>query len=343
MADDTFSGGDISAAMTAATGDSPAPGPDTSTPPAVSASADTTVPPDGISTPASSTTQSTTGEPPKERWPDILSNARTKAIEEATAQWKDYEFVRGIPADLARDLYEDAVQSGGDPIQLVQRMTARIAADPVHGPALRSFAAKQLAAGRRTAAPAVETEQEPQPDAEIVNEHGQVVGLTFSAAQQAKREAWLKRQWMGEVSKEIEPLKQSHEKAIAHEREVVAKAEAAEWSGGFGKELTAYPGFQEHKTEIGTRVLDTLKRLQPNDPRGNDPVFLEAITLRAYNAVVLPKLQQTERRAVVQDIHHKANAGSIGHPTAQPTAAPSSLKDLSWNDALAREWQRVTG
>jgi hypothetical protein len=206
MADDTFSGGDISAAMTAATGDSPAPGPDTSTPPAVSASADTTVPPDGISTPASSTTQSTTGEPPKERWPDILSNARTKAIEEATAQWKDYEFVRGIPADLARDLYEDAVQSGGDPIQLVQRMTARIAADPVHGPALRSFAAKQLAAGRRTTAPAVETEQEPQPDAEIVNEHGQVVGLTFSAAQQAKREAWLKRQWMGEVSKEIAPL-----------------------------------------------------------------------------------------------------------------------------------------
>lgn len=339
--DDTFSGGDISAAMTAAPGDSPTPGPDTSTPPTASASADATSPPVDTSTPASSTTQSPAGEPPKERWPDILANARSKAIEEETAKWKDYDFVRGIPAADLRELITDALESGGDPIQLVQRMTARIAADPVHGPALRSFAAKQLAAGRRTAP--VEPEDEPTPDAEIVNEHGQVVGLTFSAAQQAKREAWLKRQWMGEVSKEIAPLKQSHEKAIAHEREVVAKAEAAEWSGGFNKELAAYPGFQEHKTAIGTRVLDTLQRLQPNDPRANDPMFLEAITLRAYNAEVLPKLQQTERRAVVQDIHQKANAGSIGHPTAHPTAAPTSLKDRSWTDALAQEWQRVAG
>lgn len=260
------------------------------------------------------------------------------------AEWKDYEWVRQVPAGDLRDFAERAIRSKGDPVAFLSEMAQEIAADPVHGQALRSLAARQLAAGRGQARSAqAQPDVEPQPDTEIVNEHGQVVGHTYSAKQQGLREAWLKQQWLSEVRAEMAPLQQSHEKAIATEREIREKAEASSWSGEFGNELKAYPGYEENKQAIGQIVLTQLQRLPKGDPRGNDAVYLENLTRRAYNQVVLPKLQQTQLRSAVQTINQKTNAATIANPAATTVTAPTSAKDLSWSEALKREFARVAG
>ena len=243
-----------------------------------------------------------------------LDNARAKAVEEVAGQWKDYEWVRQVPAADLREFTQMVIEAKGDPLAVLSKLADQIAADPVHGPQLRSLAAKQLAAGRGQGQPVAD--EEPTPDVEIVNQDGQVTGVTYSAPQQAKREAWLKRQFMAEVGDLLAPLQQSHEKAVAAEQTATAKAAAADWSGNFSQEITQYRGFAEHKQDIGRDVLAQLQQLDPTDPRGNDPAWLEAATLRAYHRVVGPKLP-----ALIQAQH----AASLKQKAIAQTESPSGM------------------
>lgn len=253
-----------------------------------------------------------------------LENARAET-ERIKSEWKAYEFARSVDAGALKGWVDLIQETQGDAIAILERLTAEIANDPVQSERLSAFAGKQLAARRG--------EAEPQPDTEIVDANGQVVSTTYSAAQLAKRDAWRERQLMAKVSKMVAPLQQSHDAAQRAEQTAHAQAEASAWSGGFGKELTSYTGFTEHKAAIGQDVLAQLQRLPANDPRGNDPAFLEAATLRAYNRIVSPKLPALIQAQQLASLKQKAVA-----QTENPSRSATTLAARPKNPAELARW-----
>lgn len=164
------------------------------------------------------------GEPPQEKWPQILDNARAKATQDAQAKFdQDYGWAKTIDRQALTQWTQTAQRMSTDPIGFMSEFVRELEAHPTYGPQLRSHAGKMLASGRGQA------EQEPQPDVQIVNEHGQVTGMTFSAKAQAEREAWHGRKLLAQVQQELQPIKAERERqqATAQAAEVSRQAHAA--------------------------------------------------------------------------------------------------------------------
>jgi hypothetical protein len=185
-------------------GDSSASTPTESTP-AASASAETTSPsaettlPDGT-TPAQ-------GEPPKERWNDILANARTKATQDAQAQFEQqYGWATKVNPQEFQQVSQLARTLSANPIEGLQQLIAEVRKDPQYDAQIRSLAARALAQGRQPAAPA-----EPQM-VQVQLEDGSVVSLPRDP------QAWLahqQQQWTAAMEQKLQPLQQTHEQLQA--------------------------------------------------------------------------------------------------------------------------------
>lgn len=145
-------------------------------------------------------------EPPKEAWPTILENARTKAANELRTQYgitpqvTPEVFHKGV--DLARAINEN-------PIDFINKLAADIANHPVWGPQLRSSAGRTLAS-----APAAR----PEPDVQVVNAQGQVVSMTYSAERLAEVQKWDREQQAQEFKQLIQPLQQDRDARIQQEQ-----------------------------------------------------------------------------------------------------------------------------
>src|SRR6185369_16249333 len=92
--------------------------------PTDNAGAATTAPPVETQTPEGQPQQA--GEPPKERWADILSNARTKAAEEALAP---YAWAKQIPQQEFQQIQNLARTLSADPVAGLQQLIAEIRKD----------------------------------------------------------------------------------------------------------------------------------------------------------------------------------------------------------------------
>jgi hypothetical protein len=148
------------------------------------------------------------GQPPQEKWPQILENARTKAAQEATAKFEqDYGWAKTIDRNTLGAWTQTAQRMSTDPIGFLSDFMQELQTHPTYGPQLRSQAGRMLATGNR--------DPEPQPDVQIVNEQGQVTGLTYSATALAERDAWNRRQITAAFQQELQPLKADRESAIA--------------------------------------------------------------------------------------------------------------------------------
>src|SRR3990167_4887959 len=138
--------------------------------PAERANADTIVPPAAETTGDVVTPALTPGEPPKERWPDILANRRTKASDEGMAEWKQQY---GWAESVDRAAVEEASRIGQlyqqDRAGYLKQLTQEALADPTLAPIIRSEAARVLA-GAKQAQP------ESEPDIPILDQQGNVVG-----------------------------------------------------------------------------------------------------------------------------------------------------------------------
>lgn len=297
--------------------------------PAASAGAATTEPP------AATTTEGSPqqGAPPQERWPDILNNARTKAREEVAQQWKDYEFIRQIPAQDAREFYELAVQSQGDPIALLNLLSQRIAADPVHGQALRSFAAKQLAAARGTA----QSTEMPGPDLEVTDPQGNVISRTYSDQQLARLIQHVQKQTIETIEQKFAPVQQTHEAITRAQAQLQEQAQAQSWSADLSKDFNTWPGFHpEHnkaeRAQVKTRTAELVAAM-PREKQ-NDPVALENAFLRAYREVVVPTLSQRAESQLLDSLKTKAAASISVNPG---TAAASTQRRVDRFDQLPPE------
>jgi hypothetical protein len=78
-----------------------------------------------------------------------------------------------------------------------------------------------------------------------------------------------------------------------------------------------------------------------NLPNDASPERVSLALNAAYRQVVVPTLQADKARSVLHDTNAKLDAGSIGNPAHTATNSPVPLKDLSWGDALKREYARM--
>jgi hypothetical protein len=304
--------------------------PSSETAAADSASADATVPPAASETPEGTPQQ---GEPPQERWPDILSNQRKAAAEEALKSWKaQYGWAEQINQEQfqrLQEFYQGFNDPGGDPIALLQQLIDRVSTHPEHGAKLRSLAARQLAAARgQQQAPADEM---PQADVAITDANGNVVGHTYSAEAQAKREALLKQQWLSEIRKELEPVTQTVNQVKAQR----AKEASDSFASTTFEELSSQlPEFKTHAKEIG-------QRLAALDLQTDDPAMLKLALKAIYADVVTPKREQqltsTAQSKLLDNLQQKAAASTSVNPGS---AAPSTSRTVtSFHQLGAEAWR----
>lgn len=317
MSDDTFSGADISSAMSGGdTGQST----DPSVPPGDSSA------PLGTATtqPGTATVSTSSAEPddntPGPRLKDhqrILENARQKAASE----YEQKHWAKDYNADEVRALvqFRDALRA--DPATTLGTEIAELIQHPTYGPQLRSVLARHLGATGRTAAAPAPSGNLPT----IQLEDGQVVDLNA-----------LRDEWMAKAREEMAPALQSAKELNDAKQHFVATQQANAFATGLMPELTGLPQFKEHAAEIKAALKET--RLETDHP-----AEVTAAVYRIYSRIVGPKLATAGHQARLHDIHAKADAGTIGNPSSTTVNAPTSLKDLSWGEALQREYARQVG
>lgn len=329
--DDTFTGADLTSAMSS--------GGDTSSAETTSAAesvatADTTAPPGAATTaPAEgSATSPSTDKPagpiPFDVHKTALENARLKAVEE----WKTkYGWAEQVNEADIREAVRIAQLAQKDPIAYVKEFIKDLQTHATYGPQLKSLAAQALAQRAQQA------EQEPQPDLPIQLEDGRVVHL-YSAEQQAKREAFLQKQWLQSVEQKLQPLQQTHEQLQARAAALQQQQAVDHFVTTTYADVQTWEGMQDKANQVA--VAEALKAMKVNS---DDPREVSIALNTAYRQAVLPKLLGAKAQAVLTTTNAKVDAGSIGNPAQTTVNAPAPLKDLSWGDALRREYARVSG
>ncbi len=116
-------------------------------------------------------------------------------------------WARNVDRQVLGQWTQTAQRMTADPIGFLNDFIQELQSHPTYGPQVRSQAGRLLASGGAHADP------EPQADVQIVNEQGQVTGLTYSAEALAKRDAWNRRQITAAFQQELQPLKADREAA----------------------------------------------------------------------------------------------------------------------------------
>jgi hypothetical protein len=339
MSDDTFSGADLTSAMSASSGEETPPAAvDTAAPVSDAPPADATAL-EGTATTApaevSATSRSTTptGPIPFDVHKTALDNARTKAVAEYQQKYGWAEQVK--PEEFQQIQRFASHFQSGDPVEGLRSLIAEIRKDPAADAAIRSMHARELAALRGHGVQP-QAEQEPQPDLPIQLEDGRVVHL-YSAEQQAKREAFLQKSWMQGVEQKLQPLQQTHDRLTAERESLHRERQVEQFVTTTYADMQTWPGMEDKATQV-----EVAKAIEAMSLTSEDPREVMLIANKAYRSVVLPKLQASKGQTVLHTTNAKLDAGSIGNPANTTVNAPTPLKDLSWGDALKREFARVT-
>lgn len=204
-----------------------------------------------------------------------LDNARAKAV----AEWRQqYGWAEQFPQEKLQRFTQIADRINTDPIGHIADLIAELQGHQTYGPQLRSQAARLLAGARGT--PAIDL----SPDVQVVNEHGQVTGQTYSAD---RVKAIVEHAVQDAIGKEIAPLKQEsaqrqQERQVQQHRaqavqtakqiEATADSQIAEVRDILDgndtlfpevqKLMAQYPKFSPHAAALAVRkthILPTLK------------------------------------------------------------------------------------
>jgi hypothetical protein len=265
---------------------------------------------------AAPTPQETERSPYVDRQRFDTVNERMKAAEE----WKQ----QNAWAENAtlREAAERIVRHQANPMGLFKELVNDLSPHPEFGPQLRSFLGQQFGALRQRQPTAPEA---PTPDVAIRDEHGNVVGQTYSAEALAKRDAFLEQQLLAKIEQTYAPKLKTLE-TIEHERkEQAAKQEADKFATSFMQELQSLSGFDEHKAAIAAELSKL--HLGPDA----HPSEVNAAVYRAYLKVVLPNLGNAAQSKLMGQLQTKAAASMTGVNPA--SAAPTSTGNIrSFND-----------
>lgn len=309
---------------------SPASTPETpSTPADSSPVAATAQPAEETKAPESVSPEQQKGEPPAWRWQDILANTRKehdelgykRGREEVEQQYADLKGFSSLSAEERNGLLIWQAALSGN-----QQAIAHIRANQQALAALRGMVAEDQ-----------KPDPEPAPDYElpVKDANGNVVGYRqiYSAEQQAKREAWLKTQWLGDVRKELQPLKQSHEE-LQQQRQ--AESYKGTVAGVIAQIADKDPEFAKHKAEVG-KVISGDPRLIKLAIDQNDPqTAIELAWHRVYREQVLPAQKSSSEAQVLANLQQKAVAGTVS-PGATTVANPKkfSASEQGFAEAIA--------
>lgn len=243
------------------------------------------------------------GEPPKERWADILSNARTKTRGDVEQEFRTkYPWLDQVDPGYVQRANELGRLFQQDRAGYVRQMLAESLTDPELATVVRSEAARVLASGR---APNLD------PDIPVVDDRGQVVAQAYSAdrvkavVQSAIQEA---------LSKEVGPLKQSVATVTAERQALAVQAEAQSTADRLYSQANQWDGFKEHETAIAEAFAQ----------------HPEWSLQDAYIAVVPGKLKAQQSAKTLDDLKRKAAASTVNPATA---AVPATNRPRSFHDA----------
>ena len=294
--------------------------------PADHASADATDPPAADATGVDTTPGA--GEPPKERWSDILANARAKAAEEALAP---YAWAKEVPQHDFQQVQRLAKRIFGadtsDRIAGLQELVGELRReDPALEAQLRSFAARTLAQRAQTPP----EPQEPQPDIpiDIQREDGTVERRhLYSAEQLAKRDAYLQQQWDRAMDQKIQPLRQTHDQLQAERAAAQAQAADQQFASGITSDIKSRPGV----TEDAMKAMAAAIANDPHLPAKPSYDQLALATERAYRTVVLPTLSRQAEAKLLDSLKTKATASTSVNPGSAAPSTPHSPR--SFHDA----------
>lgn len=250
------------------------------------------------------------GPIPLDRHKAALENARKKAAEEAAQQ---YQQQYGGSLEVIKALQ-------ADPVGTVIQLATELQSHPAYGQQLRSAAGRMLAAQRGSKQPSAQPE--PAPEADLELQDGTQV---YSALAQAKREEWLKRQMQAEFGKQLEPLRQLHQRVQRADQANQMQAQATKEASSRYQAWSQQPHFEEHKADIAKAQTEFFEQ-------GHDSwTALGLAYAKVMKDVVLPKLQNQSKQDIVASAVAKA-AGRSTNPAASVPAPPGRPK--SWREAL---------
>lgn len=235
------------------------------------------------------------GEPPKEKWEQILANARTKAETEAMTKWREQY---GWAETVDRAAIEQAQQLGKlyttDRAGYVRQLLSEAVTDPELAPIVRSEAARILAGSRQPHAPSFE------PDIPVYDAQGQLVNQTFSAEKQRELITHIVTEALG---KEVGPIKQDLDARQAAQKKVDDQIAFDKTIKDIWDDSSDLPHFTEHAAEIG-KVYAALKT------DGTPESHARALR-QAWKRVVGPKLDQIAQTKALDSFKTKAAAQTV--------------------------------
>jgi len=266
---------------------------------------------------AAPTPQETERSPYVDRQRFDTVNERMKAAEEWKQQnaWAENATLREAAERIARHQ--------ANPLGLLTELINDLSPHPEYGPQLRSFLGQQFG-GLRQRQPAAP--EAPTPDVSIRDEHGNVVGQTYSAEALAKRDAFLEQQLLAKIEQTYAPKLKTLDAIQAEREHAAATKEAESFATTFFSEVKALPHYSE---DMGKKIAAEVSRLQlaPNA----HPSEVNAATYRAYLKIlasdVLPKLGNAAQSQLMGQLQTKAAASMTGVNPA--SAAPTSTGSVS--------------
>lgn len=268
---------------------------------------------------AETTTRQTDGEAPDDRSP-FIPRARFDEVNtnlKELKQWREQhawaEQVRPEQMQQLQQFYQRATtDTRGFALQLLDELSNH----PEHAAAVRSELARRLGTRQQAAAPQPGAE-DLQPDVQITDAAGNVVGRTYSDGQMAKL---LERQRL-QIQQELAPQFQTLDEIKKERQQAVVQQQAQQFGTTFAQELSKLPLFNEHKADIAKALKDT-----PLD--SDHPAEVRAAAFQAYLRIVGPKLTQGNTQSVVADLQRKAAASSSVNPGTAATTTPKSVNSF---------------
>lgn len=316
FSDQSLSWADDSSASTPASDASAAP-----------ASADATDPPASSDTPDGTTPA--TGEPPKERWTDILANARAKEREAALGEWRQkHGWAEQVDQQEFAQIQRIArAVHNGDRIAGLQELIAEIRKDdPGFDAQLRSFAARTLA--QRNATQATPTDLDPINVGTLPN------GQPFMAYSAEQVQAIVDRAVAG-VRQEFDPVVKTHEQLQAERVAIQQQQAITTFAAKTMDTASKWKGMND--PDFRRRVAErlSLARVDGGDSRDVSLAFRDAyLEVRDMEDQTLT--QKAEARTL-DTLQRKAAASTSVNPGSAAPSTPKAVR--SFHDLPPDAWR----
>ncbi len=255
-----------------------------------------------------------------------LDNARTKASTEAVAQYREkFGWAEKLQPQQVQAMGKVAHELATDPIAHVLKVIAEIEAHPTFGPAWK--------ARNGTAQPAAAAEPSLDPDVEIRDDQGKVVGKTFSAD---RWQAALKKAVDEALGREVQPLKtefQQRQAAAEQQRKADLEKQQTEAAHKSADSILAEI---EQILEGDKSLFDEVDKTMAQNPG----MSAHAAALKVRAEKVVPKLKGAATQEAMTEFQRKANGNTANGNgrTAMPKKPRTREELAAWmrdNDKAA--------